>query len=355
MNNEPILDEFFTKLAAHTTYPNVEVVAVDDGSTDRSRDVLRRWKRDGPWSEFTLIEQENGGVSECLNRAIAAASGDVLVRLEGDATIETPGWLESMLRLQGTSDRVGVVVARIIFESGHVHSLGRNVVHPDGLHDRGTRILERRGRRTLDTAVDRPLERHAQNLDQVAEVDAALGCCTLFRREVARRVGGIDTRFSPVWIEDDDFSFAVRREGWKVFYHPDVRVVHQPTKRNARHGPREGKRPIQGPVGLAALVPYRAKRLVGPWLALRKEPAWRVRLLNRHYQSWREKWGFDPLNPNLDAIRKRWHGSEILWAEDEELRAAGRDVAQTYRSREESSPGRGDRDRVPVDRDWKIQ
>jgi GT2 family glycosyltransferase len=342
MNNEPILDEFFTKLASHTTYPNVEVVAVDDGSTDRSRDILRRWKRDGPWSEFTLIEQENGGVSECLNRAIGAASGDVLVRLEGDATIETPGWLERMLRLQRTSDRVGVVVARIIFESGHVHSFGRNVVHPDGLHDRGTRILERRGRRTLDSAVDRPLERHVRDLAEVAEVDTALGCCTLFPREVAQRVGGIDTRFSPVWIEDDDFALAARREGWKVFCLPDVRVLHQPSRRNARHGPGE-KRPIQGPVGLAALVPHRAKRLVGPWLALRKEPAWRVSMLTRHYRSWRDKWGFDPLNPDMDAIRKRWRGSELWWAHDDELRAAGRDIAQAFRSSEESLSRRADR------------
>jgi hypothetical protein len=207
-------------------------------------------------------------------------------------------------------------------------------VHPDGLHDRGTRILERRGRRTVDSAVDRPLERRARGLHEVAEIDAALGCCTMFRREVVRRVGGIDARFSPVWIEDDDFSLAVRREGWKAFYLPDVRVLHQPSRRNARHGPdgRPEKRPIQGPVELAALVPHRAKRLVGSWLALRKEPAWRVSLLSRHYQAWREKWGFDPLNPNLDALRRRWRGSEICWADDEELRAAGRDIAQAYRS-----------------------
>jgi GT2 family glycosyltransferase len=338
MNNEPILDEFLTKLAAHTTYPNVEVVVVDDGSSDGSRDILRRWKREGPWSEFTLIEQENRGVAATVNRAIESSSGELLVRLDGDATIETPGWLEKMLRLQEASGQVGMVVARIIFDSGHVHSLGRHVVHPDGLHDRGTRILEPRGRRTVDSAVDRPLERQAREIDEVAEVDAALGCCTLFRREVAERVGGIDTRFSPVWIEDDDFALAIRREGWKVFYVPDVRVLHQATKRNARHGPQD-RRLIQGPVvDLVALIPYRAKRLVGPWLALRKEPEWRLRLLAGHYATWREKWGFDPLNPDLEAVRRRWGGSEIMWGEDEELRAAGARIADSYRSSLAASP-----------------
>ena len=231
-----------------------------------------------------------------------------------------------------------MVVAKIIFDSGHVHSLGRNVVHPDGLHDRGTRILEPRGRRTVDSAVDRPLERQAREIDEVTEVDAALGCCTLFRREVAQRVGGIDTRFSPVWIEDDDFSFSIRREGWKVFYIPDVRVLHQPTRRNDRHG-HQHRRPASGPVvDLMALIPHRVKRLIGPWLALRREPEWRLQLLAGHYATWREKWGFDPLNPDLDAVRKRWGGTEILWAEDEELLAAGRRIADSYQSSLAGSP-----------------
>lgn len=329
MNNEPILDEFFEKLASNTTYGNVEVVVVDDGSTDGSLAILRRWQSEGPWSEFALIEQENAGVAHALNRALKRASGDVIVRLDGDATIETPGWLERMLALQATSDQVGVVVAKIVFDSGHVHSFGRTVVHPDGLHDRGTRILERRGRRTLDSAVARPLEADALAFDEVVEVDAALGCCTLFRREVADRVGGMDPVYSPVWIEDDDFSLAVRREGWKVFCLPDVRVVHRQTRRNPRHGP-GGRAPVRGPSGLVQKVPHFVKRPLAARLAVGREAPWRLELLARHYASWREKWGFDPLNPDLDAIGSRWGGTEVWWSHDDDMRAAGRRIADAY-------------------------
>jgi hypothetical protein len=62
-------------------------------------------------------------------------------------------------------------------------------------------------------------------------------------------------------------------------------------------------------------------------------------MLRRHYALWREKWGFDPLNPDLEAIRKRWRGSEIWWAADDELRSAGRDIAWAYRSPVASVPG----------------
>jgi GT2 family glycosyltransferase len=330
MNNEPILDEFFIKLARNTTYGNVEVVVVDDGSTDGSIAILRRWQREGPWSGFTLIEQENAGVVRAFNRALAQASGDVIVRLDGDATIETHGWLERMLAFQATSDQVGVVVAKIVFDSGHIHSLGRTVVHPDGLHDRGTRILERRGRRTLDSAVARPLEADALDGDRVSEVDAALGCCTLFRREVAHRVGGLDPLFSPVWVEDDDFALGVRREGWKVFCLPEVRVVHHQMRRNPRQGP-IGKRSPAVPRRLVGLVPHFLKRPLAARMTLSREAPWRLELLARHYASWFEKWGFDPLNPDLNSVRRRWGGSEVCWAGDHELSAAGRTIAAAYK------------------------
>ncbi len=43
-NNEPALDIVLERLVANTTYPDVELVAVEDGCTDASRQLLRRWR-----------------------------------------------------------------------------------------------------------------------------------------------------------------------------------------------------------------------------------------------------------------------------------------------------------------------
>jgi hypothetical protein len=53
-------------------------------------------------------------------------------------------------------------------------------------------------------------------------------------------------------------------------------------------------------------------------------------MLRRHYASWREKWGFDALNPDMGEVRARWEGTEVMWAYDEERRQAGEEAVSRY-------------------------
>ncbi len=171
----------------------------------------------------------------------------------------------------------------------------------------------------------------------MAEVDAALGCCTLFTRAMAERIGGLDPVYSPVWVEDDDFALAVRREGKKIFYFPDVRVVHHTTRRNKRHGG-VGKRPSELRSKLGRIVPLSLKRGLSARSVISREEPWRLELLRGHYEAWREKWGFDPLNPDMDAVRERYGGTEVCWRYDDEMRTAGEEIADAWRrSRSEDS------------------
>jgi GT2 family glycosyltransferase len=329
-NNDPVLDLFFERLDANTDHRDFELIVVDDGSTDRSRQILRRWRDSGRFPDFKLLEREASGVIESLNAGLAEAGGEVIVRLDGDATIETPGWLGRMLDFHASDDRIGVVGAKIVFDSGQIHNFGMDIVGPEGLHDRGTRITEPVGQRTLDINVERPLESDAEGGDRIAEVDGVIGCLALFSRALADEIGGFDTIWSPVAFEDFDFALSARRIGKKVFFFPEVEVVHRVSLRNPREDSRK------------ELWMWRARRAVGDYvpLALRKrvaraakiadhDPA-RVALLRRHYASWREKWGWDPLNPDMDAIRARWAGTEVLWRYDDERRAAGERIAASW-------------------------
>ena len=80
-NGEPYLDATLES-ALGQTYRHLELIVVDDGSRDRSREIVKaRAERD---SRVRLIQQANGGVSAARNRAIQAARGELIAPLDAD-------------------------------------------------------------------------------------------------------------------------------------------------------------------------------------------------------------------------------------------------------------------------------
>jgi len=309
-NNGPVLDLALERLVANTTHPDWELVVVDDGSTDASLSILRRWRDSGRVPAMTLVEQPAAGAVAALNTALGRARGELVVQLDGDATVETPGWLEQMVAVLEGDPHVGVVGAGVVFDNGRVHAFGVDLITPDGMHDRGTRIAEPRGRRTLHTRVHRPRAERCPEAQGIAEVDATVGCCMLYPRALAEEIGGYDLGFSPVWFDDLDLSLSARRLGCRVLVDPGVRVLHRASLRN----PRDSTRGL-GPLRRAAgrVVPQAAKdALIAAARLDRPTPA-QLERLHHHYAYWRSKWGWDPLNPDLEAISRRWGATEICW------------------------------------------
>jgi GT2 family glycosyltransferase len=340
-NNERVLELTLERLFEHTaSYPSFEVVVVDDGSTDASLEILRRWRASGTFSHFTLIEREHGGVVEALNAGLAAASGELIVQLDGDATVETPGWLERMVDFHESHERVGVVTPLVTFEGGSIHAAGVNILSELGLHDRGTRPSAPPARRPVHTLAARWRPEAAGSLvTEPAEVDAALGVHMLYAREMAREIGGYDSGFSPVWFDDLDLALSARKLGLKVFYVPGVHIVHRMSLRGSRRAEtRAGRLKKRARRAVAAPLPKRIRDAV-----VRIEnrntahPPHELRRLRHHYAYWRGKWGFDLLNPDMDEVRALYGGTELCWAYDPERREAGEGIVAAWRGAAERS------------------
>lgn len=102
-NAETHLDEAI-KSVLHQTYQNVELILIDDASSDQSRDIALRYIG----ANVKLIENfENVGVAESLNRAISHCNGKYVARMDAD-DICLPTRLEKQVRFLEDRSQVGV-------------------------------------------------------------------------------------------------------------------------------------------------------------------------------------------------------------------------------------------------------
>ncbi len=78
------------------TYKNIEIVIVDDGSTDATWDIIEKYKKDD--ERIVAVHQSNAGVSAARNHALRVASGEYILFLDADDWLEH-GTVESLLNI----------------------------------------------------------------------------------------------------------------------------------------------------------------------------------------------------------------------------------------------------------------
>ncbi|SDQ41703.1 Glycosyltransferase, GT2 family [Pseudoxanthomonas sp. CF385] len=190
-------------LAEHPPSVACEIIVVDDGSRDETRD----WMASVAGLRYHR-RTTNGGFIAACNDGAALARGDYLVFLNND-TFPQPGWLEALLDTFGAWPEAGLVGAQLVYPDGRLQEAG-GVVFDDG-------SAWNYGR--FDSPDD---PRYAS----VRDADYCSGAAIMLPTSLFREVGGFDTRYAPAYYEDTDLAFAVRAHGRRVIYQPASRVVH---------------------------------------------------------------------------------------------------------------------------------
>tara|TARA_B100001540_G_scaffold292761_1_gene291328 strand:- start:3369 stop:4409 length:1041 start_codon:yes stop_codon:yes gene_type:complete len=188
------IDDCIQSLIDQTHRP-LEIILVDDGSTDGSKDKVQKW---GENDLVSVIIQKPIGLSAGRMAALQLSKGEWVAITDIDVRPE-PNWIEELLNCgQSQEDEnVMAVTGRTVFaKSGDTVSLIRSV----------------------------EIESKYRSRPRITSL--ANGPCSMFKRECLLNVGG----FNPEWYhaEDMEVSLKLIASGGIIVYSPDAVVNHVP-------------------------------------------------------------------------------------------------------------------------------
>ena len=199
----------FTKACLHslevnTAYPDWELVLVDNGSSDGSREFLADYASENLRAKL-IQNDENLGFAAGNNRGLEAAEGEFLVILNND-TYVTPGWLVDLVRHLRRDAGLGLVGA----VTNNIGNEAKIDVHYADMAD-------------MEKAALAYTSRHPR---ETLEVNVVAFFCAAMPRAVFETVGGLDETFGLGFFEDDDYCMRLRKAGYSIAIAEDVFVHH---------------------------------------------------------------------------------------------------------------------------------
>ncbi len=168
----------------------IEIVVVDDGSTDNTVAVV------AAYPGVRVLTQRNSGPAAARNRGASEANGSILLFTDDDC-VPAQGWLDAMLQPFGNPEVVGA--------KGTYRTVQRQLV---------ARFVQLEYEDKY---------RHMSSQEDIDFIDTYSGA---YRRENFMAMKGYDTSFPVACAEDIELSYRMSARGWKMRFVPAAVVYH---------------------------------------------------------------------------------------------------------------------------------
>jgi GT2 family glycosyltransferase len=204
------LREFLPSVLA-STWPNLDIIVGDNGSTDGSVDFL---KQNFPAVQIIQNDQ-NYGFTGGYNRVLERVEADYFILLNSDVEVHN-GWIEPVIALMESDPMIAAAVPKIksFAEKDHFEHAGAAGGFIDIF---GYPFC--RGRMFYEIEADKG------QYEQSDEVFWASGAAMFVKREYWVSSGGFDDRFF-AHMEEIDLCWRLKNMGYKVMYCPQSEVYH---------------------------------------------------------------------------------------------------------------------------------
>lgn len=189
-------------------WPQIEIIVVDNGSTDGSPELIR-----SSFPDVDLVElPDNKGFAGGASVGLYMANGDIVAVVNPDVVLDSR-WLAAVSDTLTSHPNAGVVGSKILYPDG------LTLQHAGGIVHYPLATTEHIGRGEVDRG----------QYDRMAEVQFVTGAALAMWRQVGRDLRFFDEEYYPLYFEDVDLCYRARGEGLKVLYQPKAVAYHKET------------------------------------------------------------------------------------------------------------------------------
>lgn len=200
-NNLQYNKECLESIRKYTKEGTYEIVVVDNCSTDGTIEWLKEQK-----DIKLFLNEENSGFPKGCNLGIKLADKNSDILLLNNDIVVTPRWLENLETCLYSDEKIGAVGAMCNQFANH-QGIEGTYTNNDELIQFAEKI-------------------NISDSSKWEEKNFLIGFCKLIKREVLNKIGGLDERYSPGYVEDNDLSISIINEGYKLMLCHDVFIHH---------------------------------------------------------------------------------------------------------------------------------
>ncbi len=199
------------------TYPNYEVIVVDNDSKNQSVKKIKSWAEKAP-ERLLIIENDKnygftGGNNIAINQILKKGRSEYILLLNNDTVVDK-NFLTELIKVAEKKENIGILGSKIYYYNFQ----GRK----DVIQSVGTKVnlytarFSNYGNKQIDK----------KQFENNKFVDCICGACLLIKREVVQDIGLLNNIFF-AYFEDVDWGLRAKKKGYQVTCVPNSKIWHK--------------------------------------------------------------------------------------------------------------------------------